>query len=256
MNRRAWDRQALDGGRWSRPVDTGTIARARAGRWAVRLTPNRDVPSDWFSPLTDCRLLALAGSGGQQAPVLSAAGATVTVLDNSPAQLDLDRQVAERDGLTIQLDLGDMRDLSRYEDGSFDLVFHPVSNCFVDDVRGVWEECYRVLGPGGRLLAGFLNPAFFLFDEAADRDRGVLRVTHRLPYADTECLDAEEIADRIGSGEPMSFSHDLETQIGGQMDAGFLLAGLFEDDWDDAATTLNRYMPTSLATLAVKPERE
>ena len=52
----------------------------------------------------------------------------------------------------------------------------------------------------------------------------------------------------------MTFSHTLESQIGGQLAAGFMLAGLYEDDWSDEATALNRYMPTSLATLAVKPE--
>jgi len=253
LNRRAWDRQAADGGRWSRPVDKATIEAARAGQWAIRLTPNREVPAGWFPDLRGCSTLCLAASGGQQAPVLAAAGATVTVLDNSPAQLESDRSVAERDGLQIRLDLGDMRDLSRYSDESFELIVHPVSNCFVDDVGQVWRECFRVLRPGGRLLSGFLNPAFFIFDETADRDRGALEVRHRLPYSDMANFDAEEIERRIIAGEPMTFSHDLEVQIGGQTDVGFLLAGLYEDDWDDAATTLNRYMATSIATLAIKP---
>jgi len=254
LNRRAWDRQAADGGRWSRPVDATVIQHARAGRWSVRLTPNRDVPSDWFPHLPGCRVLCLAASGGQQGPVLAAAGAAVTVLDISPVQLGADRQVAEREGLELQLDLGDMRDLSRYADENFDLIFHPVSNCFVDDIHQVWEECYRVLRPGGRLLAGFLNPAFFIFDETADRERGALEVRHRLPYSDMEFLDAGEMERRVQAGEPMTFSHDLETQIGGQIDAGFLLAGFYEDDWEDAATSLNRYMATSMATLAIRPD--
>ncbi len=254
LNRRAWNRQAESGGPWSRPVGSGVIENARNGKWAIRLTPNRDVPADWFPELADLAILCLAGSGGQQAPVLAATGARVTVLDNSPAQLALDRQVAEREGLHLQLDEGDMRDLSRYQEGSFDLVVHPISNCFVDRLHIVWEECYRVLRPGGRLLAGFLNPALFIFDEAADRQRGELTVRHRLPYADLEFMDAEEIERRVSRGDAMTFSHTLEAQIGGQLEAGFLLAGLYEDDWNDEATALNRYMPTSLATLAVRPE--
>jgi SAM-dependent methyltransferase len=51
-----------------------------------------------------------------------------------------------------------MADLSQLASGSFDLVFHPVSNCVVTDVRPVWRESVRVLRSGGRLLAGFLNP--------------------------------------------------------------------------------------------------
>jgi SAM-dependent methyltransferase len=147
-----------------------------------------------------------------------------------------------------------MRDLSRYRKGSFDLIVHPVSNCFVDRVDVVWDECYRVLRPAGRLLAGFLNPALFIFDEAADREHRELMVRHRLPYADLEVMSADEIERRVNIGDGMTFSHSLEAQIGGQLEAGFLLAGLYEDDWNDEATALNRYMPTSLATLAVRPE--
>jgi hypothetical protein len=67
-------------------------------------------------------------------------------------------------------------------------------------------------------------------------------------------MGADEIERRVNRGDGMTFSHCLEAQIGGQLEAGFLLAGLYEDDWNDEATALNRYMPTSLATLGVRPE--
>ncbi len=254
LNRRAWDRQARDRGPWSEPVSSTVIEKARSGRWSIRLTPNRDVPSDWLPEVADLDILCLAGSGGQQAPILAAAGATVTVLDNSPGQLSLDREVAAANGLALRLDLGDMRDLSRYSDSSFALIIQPIANCFVDSLEGLWLECYRVLRAGGRLLTGFLNPAFFIFDETADRERGELLVRHPLPYSDLQALNAREIERRVDTGDGLTFSHTLESQIGGQLAAGFMLAGLYEDDWSDEATALNRYMPTSLATLAVKPE--
>lgn len=235
-------------------MSSAVIEEARRGQWAIRLTPNRDVPSTWFPEVAGLDILSLAGSGGQQAPILAAAGAAVTVLDNSPGQLALDREVAEANGLALRLELGDMRDLSRYPDDSFALIIHPIANCFVDSLDALWSGCYRVLRPGGRLLAGFLNPAFFIFDETADRERGELLVRHPLPYSDLQALNAGEIERRIDTGDGLTFSHTLESQIGGQLAAGFLLADLYEDDWSDEATALNRYMPTSLATLAVKPE--
>ncbi len=94
--------------------------------------------------------------------MLAAAGARVTVLDNSPRQLTQDRFVADREHLALQLVEGDMADLSQFASESFDLVFHPVSNCFVPDVRPIWREAFRVLRPGGRLVAGFLNPLVYL----------------------------------------------------------------------------------------------
>ena len=92
--------------------------------------------------------MCLASGGGQQGPILAAAGADVTVFDNSPRQLEQDRYVADRDGLHLQTVEGDMRDLSCFPDESFDLIVHPVSNVFVPDVKPVWREAYRVLKPG------------------------------------------------------------------------------------------------------------
>jgi len=250
FNRRAWDRLVAKGDRWTVPVGPEVIAAARAGRWDVILTPTRPVPHEWFGPLAGRDLLALASGGGQQAPVLAAAGANVTLLDNSPAQLARDREVAEREGLAIRLEQGDMRDLSRFADGSFDLVFHPASNVFVPDVRPVWRECFRVLRPGGRLLSGFVQPAVYLFD-GDELDRGEFVARHALPYSDLESRSPERLAKMAAEGEPLEFGHTLGEQVGGQLEAGFLLAALFEDRWADHP--LDRLIAPLIATLAVKP---
>lgn len=150
-NRTAWDRQVEQGNEWSRPVSSETIARARAGDWSVVLIGYQPVDRSWFpTDLAGTDVLCLASGGGQQGPTLAAAGARVTVFDNSPRQLEQDESVARRDGLELRTVLGDMRDLSAFPDSSFDLVFHPVSNLFVPELAPVWRECFRVLRPGGR----------------------------------------------------------------------------------------------------------
>src|SRR6185369_15400348 len=159
-NRRAWDAEVERGNPWTVPVSPEIIRRAREGDWEVVLTPLKAVPRDWFPPLAGLSVLGLAASGGQQAPILAAAGARVTVLDNSPAQLAQDRAV-ERDGLDLTLVEGDMANLGTFPSESFDLVFHPCSNSFVPDIVPVWREAFRVLRPGGVLLAGFVNPVAF-----------------------------------------------------------------------------------------------
>jgi len=164
-NRGAWDAEVERGNPWTVPVSPEIIRRAREGDWEVVLTPLKAVPRDWFPPLAGLSVLGLAASGGQQAPILAAAGARDTVLDNSPAQLAQDRAVAERDGLDLTLVEGDMANLGAFASESFDLVFHPCSNCFVPDIVPVWREAFRVLRPGGVLLAGFVNPVAFLFDD-------------------------------------------------------------------------------------------
>lgn len=251
-NRAAWNRLAREGIRWSQPVGPEVIAAARAGRWEVILTPNKPVPRAWFGELAGKDVLCLASGGGQQAPVLAAAGGRVTSFDNSDEQLALDRLVANREGLELRTVRGDMRDLSVLPDDSFDLIFHPVSNVFCPDLAPVWRECHRVLRPGGSLLAGFMNPAAFLFDGEEVKRTGELKVRYALPYSDLADLPAERRERVVENGEPFEYGHTLDDQIGGQLRAGLVLADLFEDDWSDEATPLNPFMKVFLATRAVK----
>ena len=250
-NRGAWDQKVEHRNRWTLPVSPGHIAAARRGEWGVVLTPSKTVPRHWFGDIAGCRILCLASGGGQQGPVLAAAGAEVTVLDNSPSQLEQDRRVAEREALDLVLELGTMTDLSRFADTSFDLVFHPVSNVFVPAIRPIWKEAFRVLRGSGQLLAGITNPIVYLFDYQ-QLCRGNLVVRHSLPYSDLDSLSAKELSQHLASNHPLEFGHTLEDQIGGQTDAGFVITGFFEDV--DPEDLLGKFAPTFIATRARKPD--
>lgn len=251
-NRRAWNGPALQACVWSIPVDGATIAQARAGTWQVVLTPSLPVPRAWFGDVRGRRILCLASGGGQQAPVLSAAGAQVVSFDLSEAQLAKDQAVAQREQLPLQCVQGDMADLSCFAAASFDLVFHPASNVFVPDVRPVWRECHRVLRPGGELLAGFMNPALFMFDDDEAQATGVLTVRHALPYSDLQSLAPAALQHKLDHGEPLEWSHSLDAQIGGQIAAGFVLTGFYEDRWFDDSWLFSNHCPVSMATRALK----
>ena len=249
-NRDAWNRY-VDGGEslWTQPVKPEIIAKARKGDFLILLTEQKPVPHEWFPPLIGLDILCLASGGGQQGPVLAAAGANVTVFDNSPRQLDQDRFVAEREGLTNLTTVeGDMRDLSVFMDESFDFIFHPVSNLFIHEIRPVWREAFRVLRHGGTMLAGFVNPVLYIFDyEKAEQ--GLVEVKYKLPYADA---DHPEIADKlIAEGDALEYSHTLTEQLGGQMDAGFHIIDMYEDYQQH--TAVSDYTPTYIATRALKP---
>lgn len=248
-NRVAWDNEVERENEWTMPVSAEVIAAARQGRWEVLLTETKPVPREWFPDLKGLDVLCLASGGGQQAPILAAAGARVTVFDNSPKQLEQDRKVSERESLNLITATGDMADLSRFADESFDLIFHPCSNLFVQSVRPVWKEAFRVLRRGGVLLAGFLNPVIFIFDGGL-AEQGVLQVRHKLPYSDVDSLTEEERERFIERGEPLEFGHMLEDQIGGQIDAGFAITGFYEDRHRTHPAA--KYMPTYIATRAIK----
>jgi ubiquinone/menaquinone biosynthesis C-methylase UbiE len=252
-NRTAWDKQVEYRNRWTIPVSSDVIAAAQRDQWEIFLTPSKPVPREWFPELANCDVLCLASGGGQQGPILAAAGANVTVLDNSPNQLAQDRMVAERDVLKITTIEGDMRDLSMFSDQSFDLIIHPVSNVFVPEVRPVWREAFRVLRHKGALLAGFDNPTTYMFDQHL-YTQGILQVKNPLPYSDLTSLSDEEKQRYIDGGEPFEFSHTLEEQIGGQIEAGFLITGFYEDAYgEEENDPLSKYMPTFMATRAIKP---
>jgi len=248
-NREKWDLQVEYGNPWTIPASPEVISAARKGEWSLLLTEQKAVPREWFpKDLHGVDILCLASGGGQQGPVLAAAGANVTVFDNSPRQLEQDKMVARREGLTLITVEGDMRDLSMFGDRSFDLVFNPVSNVFCPEVMPVWREAFRVLRPGGVLLAGFDNPCMYIFDFQL-AEKGVFEVKYKLPFDATK-LSAEERQQEFGNDSPLEFSHSLEEQIGGQLQVGFVLTGLYEDQQN---TPLGKYMPGYLATQAVKP---
>jgi len=249
-NRDAWNRYADEGNiPWTQPVSPEIISKARRGEFSILLTEQKPVPHEWFPPLNGLDTLCLACGGGQQGPVLAAVGANVTVFDNSPRQLDKDRYVAEREGLNnLETVEGDMRDLSTFADESFDFIFHPVSNLFINEIRPVWREAYRVLRHGGTMLAGFMNPVFYMFD-LEKADNGILEVKYKLPYADS---DHPEIATKLmAAGDALEYSHTLTDQLGGQMDVGFHIIGMYEDHHN--AFIVSEYSPTYIATHAVKP---
>jgi SAM-dependent methyltransferase len=254
LNKAAWDRAVSEGDNpYTKVVSTEEVAAARRGEWSLYLSDCRPVPRDWFPRLEGLRVLCLASGGGQQAPILAALGAEVTVLDASPQQLAQDKYVAKREGLAIRLVEGDMADLSAFADESFGLIVNPPSTLFVPDVAPIWRECRRVLAAGGTLLTGFLNPDEFIFDIDALDASGQFVVRHPLPYVEHEALSEEARAARIREQGMFHFSHTMEAHIGGLANNGFAITGFFEDRRPEAdGNPIRHYMPSYYVLRAVK----
>jgi SAM-dependent methyltransferase len=250
-NKEAWNRE-VEGGesRWTQPVSSEVITKARLGEFSIVLTENIPVPHRWFPPLQNTDVLCLASGGGQQGPVLAALDANVTVFDNSPAQLKQDQIVAEREALTIRTVEGDAADLSMFADESFDLIFNPCSTVFMADVRAVWKECARVLRPSGVLMTGSMNPIHYIFDNIKADEEGMLEVKYSIPYSDLESLPEKDLKKYTNEGLPLEFGHSLTDLLGGQMDAGFVITDMYEDYMLDSP--LHRYHPSYMATRAEK----
>lgn len=244
INKKTIDKWVEEGWIWGIPIDHDTYVKATKGDWSVVLTPTRPVPENWFPKLKGKHVLGLASGGGQQMPVFAAAGAKTTVLDNSKRQLDNERLVSEREGYPITIIEADMSKRLPFEDESFDLIFHPVSNVYVEDVRHVFKECFRILKKKGVLLCGLDNGMNFIFDEAEERViRGLPFNPEKDPLAKKTCVEGDW---------GRQFSHTLEEQIGGQLEAGFIITDLFEDT-NGEGRLHELGIPMFFATRSIKP---
>lgn len=243
INAKTIDAWCESGWEWGQAISHEEFNAARNGQWDVLLTPTKYVPHEWFGELKRKEVLGLASGGGQQIPIFSALGAKCTVLDYSGNQCESERMVAKREGYTVNVIQADMTKRLPFEDEAFDLIFHPVSNCYVEDVKPIFKECYRVLKKGGILLCGLNNGFAYIFDETETN------MKYRLPF--NPLKDPVAYEDSIKNDWGIAFSHTLEEQIGGQLEAGFTLTDLYEDT--SKYGVLHDYnVPTFLATRAVK----
>ncbi len=244
-NSSAWDNYVDKNDRWTIPVSEEELENAKHGKWKLVLTPTKAVPHHWFPKMEGLEVLGLASGGGQQCPILATLGARVTLFDNSQKQLEQDKSLSDRFELGIKTVQGDMKDLSVFADHSFDLIFNPCSIVFVDDVLPVWKECYRVLKPNGILMTGLINPISFQLDEES------LQLIYTQPYSDLGSLPAEKLEELKKKKEALVFGHSLTDQISGQLDAGFSLTDMYEDDWG-GENKMDEFFPSFIATRAVK----
>lgn len=239
------DKWIEEGWEWGQPITHEIFEKAKENEWFVLLTPTKPVPKEWFCDMKDAKVLGLASGGGQQMPIFTSLGAECTVLDYSELQLQSERMVAEREGYEIKTVRADMTKVLPFEDESFDLIFHPVSNCYVENVVPIWKECFRVLKKGGILLAGLDNGFNYLFDEDETK------VVQKLPF--NPLKDKELYETSVKNDWGIQFSHTIEEQIGGQLKAGFMLTDIYQDT--NGAGRLHEFnVPTFYATRVVKPD--
>jgi SAM-dependent methyltransferase len=253
QNERFWDDEATSNSPWSQPVSSEVIANARQGEWGIHITKQK-LSREWLPQnIKGKDILCLASAGGQQAPVLAAAGANVTVFDISEQQLAKDQLVSQRDGLQLRTVQGNMTDLAAFGDASFDYIIHPISNLYIPDVNPVWSECYRVLRSGGELLSSFYNPILFVFERNKELEqKDLLKPVFKIPYSDLESLAPDAYQEKISTNQPVCFGHSLTDLINGQCQVGFSLIGFYEDEHPSPRFLIEKYMPTMIATRAKK----
>jgi SAM-dependent methyltransferase len=247
INAKTIDRWVDEGWIWGKPISHEAFMQAKEGVWDVLLTPTKWVPKAWFPKLKGLKVLGLASGGAQQMPIFAANGAICTVLDYSLKQLESERLFAEKEGYTISIVHHDMTKPLPFKDETFDLVFHPVSNVYIETVEPLFKEVFRVLKPGGVFLGGFDNGVNFIVEDEDEE-----KIVNHLPY--NPLKDEVLLEKALKSDYGVQFSHGLEENIGGQIDAGFTITGIYEDtNGEGYLHTLN--IPTFYATRSIKQKK-
>lgn len=244
LNAATIDRWIAEGWEWGIPITHEVFENARYDRWDVLLTPTKFVPHEWFGNLKGKKVLGLASGGGQQMPIFAALGAECSVLDYSEKQLESERMVAEREGYTIEIIRADMTKQLPFADESFDLIFHPVSNCYVKEVKPIFKECARILKHGGVLLCGLDNGVNYLVD---DDETAIINT---MPFDPLQNEQQRRQLEESDCG--MQFSHTVDEQIGGQLEAGLVLTHIYGDtNGEGRLHEMN--IQCYMATRAIKP---
>lgn len=180
-------------------------------------------PEGWIPWSSIKTVLCLAGGGGQQGPLFAALGLRVTVVDLSPDQLNLDRLGAEQLGLSIECVEADMLDLSYFQDRQFDLIYQPVSACYVPDVRRVYHEVARLLAAGGYYWVQHWNPVQIQLSSDQSWDGSAYRIAHPQQPNQPVVWKSRKGHQSDPGTTCWHFIHPLSHLIGGLCDAGFII---------------------------------
>jgi len=266
-------RKAIQKGEsYTRPwldLNVAAFRAYREGRTATLPTPFCDDPIDrvMMGDVNGKEVLCLAGGGGQQSAVFSLLGASVTVLDLTPEQLESDQVAARHYGYHVTTIQGDMRDLSILPDAHFDCVYQPISTLFVPDLRQVYAGVARVLEPGGLYFADYAPPLTYLaHNQGWDGTGYTLYITE--PYARGAIRETADGAMSFSRGELTGeFHHLLSDILNGLIDNGLSIRTVWENPRPEAAPGLDelepgseahrqRYIPFGLSVLARKLSQE
>ncbi len=187
-------------------------------------------PAGWLGPsIQGRRVLCLAAGGGRQSSLYAAAGAEVTVVDLSPAMLELDRRVAAERGYALRLFETSMEDLSGLPAAEYDFVIQPVSTCYVPDIGRVFREVSRVCQSRALYISQHKQP-ISLQASTSRNSHGEYSLVHE--YYRGEPVpppkQTTRASQRLRESGATEYLHRWEQIIGGMCRSGFVIEDLSE----------------------------
>lgn len=218
-------------------------------------------PLGWLGPSIAGRaVLCLAAGGGRQSTLYASAGADVTVVDLSPAMLELDRQAARERRLSVRAIQASMDQLDMLNANEFDIVIHPVSTCYLPDVGPVFREVARVLRPEGIYVSQHKSPISLQASCHVDASqRFSLEQTYYREDPIPVLNDSNSAGRRLRERGAVEYLHRFEQLVGGICRAGMVVEDLIEPvhaDDDGEAGSFGRRAKYIAPYLRIKARKQ
>lgn len=214
-NRLAWNQMASSGHVLTRPASEEELQRPLQTVDAI----------GWLGEsIRGWNVLCLAAGGGRHGPLYAAAGARVTVVDLSPAMLEVDRQIAKKRQLSIRTIETSMDNLQCFESGEFDLVIHPVSTCYLPSLRVLFPEVARVTRGGGIYVSQHKQPVNL--QASLQTFTGQYVIEHA--YYDSSPVAPAVQPSRLREPNTREFAHSWTEILAGICRSGFSIVDVTE----------------------------
>ncbi len=214
-NRQAWNQMASNRHVLTRPASDEELQH-----------PLRTIdPVGWLKPgIQGWNVLCLAAGGGRHGPLYAAAGGNVTVVDLSPAMLQIDRDVAAARRLEVRTFETSMDQLSMLRDEEFDLVIHPVSTCYLPSLERLFPEVARVTRPGGIYISQHKQP--INLQASLQSYTGQYVVEHA--YYDRSAVPKAIEPSKLREPNAREYAHSWQAILGGICRSGFVIEDFTE----------------------------
>jgi len=186
------------------------------------------------------RILDLGCGMGHAAVALARNGAKVFAVDSDITQLTHTRELAEREGVKVELHHSDLAELAFLRNTSIDLIVSVFALATVDDLDRVFRQAHRVLQTGAPFIISLPHPLATLISQAPD---GSLRMGRR--FRDRSPL---------GDGTMLTHPHQISDLHAGFTRANFRVDVILEPEstsgpWRSALTG---WVPAALVMRARK----
>ena len=106
----------------------------------------------------DKDVLEIGCGGGQNAIVLAKWGAKPMGLDISEKQIKYARKLAKKEGVKVPFYVGNMEDLTVFQNERFDVVLSSCAIGYVENLKKTFQEVFRVLRRNGLFVFCVVHP--------------------------------------------------------------------------------------------------